>query len=387
MKRSEKALAGGQLDLLGENADHAAASQKDIMAPERGPFFNPAVFAGNEGSADRCRFRQIIYNYYKENGRSFPWRDTKDPWRILVSEIMLQQTQTERVIPKYEAFIRRFPSPEELAEASVAELLPLWSGLGYNRRALALKRAAGQIVTLYSGKLPADAEKLDALDGVGPYTARAVMAFAFGSASAFIETNIRSVFIYHFFPQSALVSDKEIEPLVEASLDRADPRNWYYALMDYGVALKRRIGNPARRSSSYSKQSSFADSHRRIRGAVLRALSEAYDSEGGTNAAVGHRAENNASQRDLSAADNTRAYGLEPDAAAGNNKGQRQGKQAVSHVSLDREELARKLPFARERIEKAIDELIAEGFIEERKGSITLAGQNERKDRDGGKKP
>lgn len=318
-----------------------------------GPFFDPLRFAGPEGREERSRFRKIVYSYYNEHGRSFPWRNTHDPWAVLVSEIMLQQTQTERVVPKYKEFMLHFPTAASLASAPLSELLPIWSGLGYNRRALALKRAAAQIVELYGGVLPADEEKLDGLDGVGPYTARAVMAFAFGYPSAFIETNIRSVFIYHFFPGAETVSDREIEPLVSAALDSDDPRSWYYALMDYGVALKKKTGNPSRRSSAYARQSPFAGSHRRIRGAVLRELS------------LGRPGQQNRGAEDgLFAAENSAAAALGTAEVEGRNA-----------RPLSRDELARRLPFAREGVEKAVDELIAEGFIEERKGMLSPAGQ------------
>ena len=142
---------------------------------DEGPYFDRELFLGAGGEKEVAAFRALVRGHYAKAGRAFPWRETRDPWAILVSEIMLQQTQTERVVPKYEAFLAAFPKPADLASAPLSGLLPIWSGLGYNRRALALKRAAETIQERYGGVLPPSAEELDALPGVGPYTARAVM--------------------------------------------------------------------------------------------------------------------------------------------------------------------------------------------------------------------
>ena len=133
--------------------------------------------------------------------------------------------------------------------------------------------ACRTICAEHGGVVPSDAESLDALPGIGAYTARAIAAFAFNKAEAFIETNIRSVFI-HFFFEADEVSDSDILPLVEATLDRSNPRLWYYALMDYGADLKKRGENPSRKSKSYAKQSAFAGSLRQARGAILRQLTK-----------------------------------------------------------------------------------------------------------------
>ena len=260
-------------------------------------------------------FRRRVLGLYRANGRAFPWRSTRDPWAILVSEVMLQQTQTERVIPKYLDWLEAYPKPERLAAAPVAEVLRRWSGLGYNRRALALVRSAQALASL--GRFPDEEAELLKLPGVGPYTARAVLAFAFGRPAVLIETNIRSVFLSEFFPQEERIPDSRIAPLVEATMLREDPRTWYYALMDYGVELKRRQGNPNRRSSSYAKQRPFADSNRRLRGELLKALGEG-PAEAGA--------------------------------------------------------LALRLPFARERVDKALAELEAEGFVAESGGAYRLGG-------------
>lgn len=210
--------------------------------------------------------------HYRASGRDFAWRRTNDPWAILVSEAMLQQTQTARVEPKYEAWMLRFPDAASVAAASTAELYSMWKGLGYNTRALRLREAARICSEGYGGRPPADEKALLGLPGVGRYTARAVLAFAYGVPTAFLETNIRAALIFHFHRGEGKVSDKELEAAVEAVLDTSDPRTWYYALMDYGAFLKRREPNPSRLAAAYAKQSRFEGSVRQARGAILRAL-------------------------------------------------------------------------------------------------------------------
>jgi A/G-specific adenine glycosylase len=224
-------------------------------------------------SAQQIReFQERVYDYYRSYGRDLPWRNTGDPYRILVSEIMLQQTQVARVIAKYERFIRTFPDIESVACAPLRDILTLWQGLGYNRRALALKRAAQIVLAHYGGRIPSSIESLKALPGIGGVTAHAIFVFAFSQPTVFVETNIRTVFIHHFFRNSTDVEDGEILPLVAQTLDPENPRIWYYALMDYGVALKKRHGNPSRRSARYRRQSPFEGSNRQIRGMILQAL-------------------------------------------------------------------------------------------------------------------
>ena len=202
-----------------------------------------------------------------------PWRHISDPYHILVSEIMLQQTQVERVVPKYERFIQAFPNPKSLAESETAQLLRLWQGLGYNRRALYLRSAAQQIMEKHAGKFPRTLEDIDALPGVGKATAGAIMAYAYQGPSAFIETNVRRVFLHFFFPNGRKVTDDRLIPLVERAVDKKNPRDWYYALMDYGTMLKKSVSrNPNRRSAHYAKQSKFEGSNRQIRGRVLKIL-------------------------------------------------------------------------------------------------------------------
>ncbi len=217
-------------------------------------------------------FQQRIYAHYRKNKRALPWRRTHDPYKILLSELMLQQTQVKRVIEKYREFLRRFPSIESMASAPLRAILEAWQGLGYNRRALALKRLAVIIVDRHGGRIPREIEALKALPGVGAATAAAVCAFAFDRPVVFIETNIRSVFIHFFFQDREAVKDSDILPLIAQTLDAKRPRQWYYALMDYGVMLKERQPNPGRRSAHYTKQSPFEGSLRQVRGMILRTL-------------------------------------------------------------------------------------------------------------------
>ncbi|HWA64417.1 MAG TPA: A/G-specific adenine glycosylase [Candidatus Paceibacterota bacterium] len=197
-----------------------------------------------------------------------------DPYRIFVSEIMLQQTQASRVIEKYRRFIKLFPSFQVLAAAPTADVLRAWQGLGYNRRALFLQRAARIVVDRWKGDLPADPALLVALPGVGPNTAGSIAAFAFNKPVVFIETNIRRVFIHFFFKDAASVPDAAIREYISQTLDSRRPRDWYYALMDYGAMLAKTISNPNRRSRHYAKQSRFEGSFRQVRGEILRFLNQ-----------------------------------------------------------------------------------------------------------------
>lgn len=216
-------------------------------------------------------FIQTVKNYYKKSGRhGLPWRHTTDPYKIHVSEVMLQQTQVDRVLPKYEVFIQTFPSAEKLAQASLGEVLRLWQGLGYNSRAKRLHECAKEV----GNKYPSTYQALLQLPGIGPYTAGAIMAFAYNRPVPIIETNIRTVFLHHFFKDRTDVPDDEVMVLVEKLLDTKNPRTWYWALMDYGAYLKKQHGNPNSRSTSYTKQSKFEGSDRQIRGALIRILSE-----------------------------------------------------------------------------------------------------------------
>lgn len=218
------------------------------------------------------KFQRLVYAHYAKYGRALAWRNTHNPYHILVSEIMLQQTQVSRVLVKYPQFIRRFPTIEKLAKASLGDIMFVWQGLGYNRRALALKKIAETIVSDYHGKVPSDRKVLRGLPGIGEATSGALCAFAFNLPEVFVETNIRSVFIHHFFRDRHNVSDAELIPYIDKTLDRKNPRKWYYALMDYGVSLKGKLANPSRKSLHHRRQSTFKGSDRQIRGAIIRVL-------------------------------------------------------------------------------------------------------------------
>lgn len=220
-------------------------------------------------------FKMAVRRYYRRYGRhDLPWRQTTDPYRIFVSEVMLQQTQVPRVIPKYEEFLNSWPSVQALAAASLGNVLRQWQGLGYNRRAKLLHQAARYIQETHGGRFPRRRAELLAIPGVGPYTAGAILAFAFNQPAVMIETNIRTVFLHHFFEDADGVPDALIYPLIERTVDVKDPRHWYAALMDYGSHLKATIGNQNRRSRHYAKQTPFAGSDRQLRGAIMRELGQ-----------------------------------------------------------------------------------------------------------------
>lgn len=226
----------------------------------------------SKSDANLTPLKRATWRYYYKNQRHFSWRTNRHPYRILVSEIMLQQTQTKRVEEKYTEFLQCFPSVRILANAPFSKVLSIWSGLGYNRRARNLHLAAKKIVSEFRGKVPGTYEELRSLPGVGDYTARAVLAFAFDVPTPFLETNIRSVFIHHLYPGKRAVADRELLPWIEKALDRRRPREWYYALMDYGAFLKSREKGLTARSAAYKKQSAFKGSLREVRGTLLKLL-------------------------------------------------------------------------------------------------------------------
>jgi A/G-specific adenine glycosylase len=217
-------------------------------------------------------FKETVYTYFRSHYREMPWRYCEDPYQIMVSEIMLQQTQVERVIPKFLNFTSLFPTPFVLADASNAEVLSEWQGLGYNRRGLFLKAASEMLVTTYKGVMPRDVDLVDQLPGIGAATAGAIVAYAYNIPTVFIETNIRTVFLHHFFADRNDIDDKELLPLVTEALDRDHPRDWYYALMDYGVMVKKTYGNANTRSAHYAIQSRFEGSDRQLRSKIVRFL-------------------------------------------------------------------------------------------------------------------
>jgi len=217
-------------------------------------------------------FQDIIYSFYNHKKRNFPFRENITPYKVVVSEIMLQQTQTNRVAEKFIEFIDKFPDFKSLAQASVEELLSMWQGLGYNRRAIALKKIAERIISEFNGNVPKDMDSLTSLPQIGHNTASSILSFAYNIPTYFIETNIRRVYIYFFFPGKIEIDDKEIMELVKDSVDKDNPRDWYYALMDFGTMLKKTHPELNKKSAHYRKQSKFVGSTRQVRGKVLKLL-------------------------------------------------------------------------------------------------------------------
>lgn len=264
-----------------------------------------------DAAASLDDFRRFLRSEGTRLYRDFIWRDTSDPYVIWLSEVMLQQTQTSRVEKRLPEWLDRFPTIEILAASSTSDVLSQWQGMGYNRRALALKAAAETIVRDYDGVMPRGTQELVALPGIGPATAQGIRSFAYGLPGVYLETNVRSVILYHFFPDALKVPDKQLIPIIfdtcpsyidqrdaesdpdekvrrsgkcvashrgylgkfAALQDEADtPRAWYYAMLDYGSYLKASMPNPSRRSGAYTKQSAFEGSHRQKRSVVVRAL-------------------------------------------------------------------------------------------------------------------
>ena len=227
-------------------------------------------------TSDLAAFRALVRERGQELFRDLPWRRTTDPYEILVSEVMLQQTQVARVDGRWQRWLERFPTIDALAAASVSDVLEEWQGMGYNRRALSLLSAA-RTVSEQGGKMPSDEAALRALPGIGPATAAGVRAFAFNLPGVYLETNVRAVFLHELFPGQDGVSDRELVPFVEAACptgeDATDtPRSWYYALLDYGAYLKKTVANPSRRSAGHTRQSRFEGSRRQKRAELVRLL-------------------------------------------------------------------------------------------------------------------
>lgn len=220
-------------------------------------------------------FRQKIYDFYHAHKRDFAWRKDITPYKIVVSEMMLQQTQTSRVVDKFDQWLLRFPDFATLACSSVRDVLFYWQGLGYNRRGLALHDFAKRIVVEFSESVPQDPELLKTFKNIGTNTAGSICAFAFNKPVTFIETNIRTVFMYEFFKGEKNIDDKQLLPLIKAMVDHENPREWYYALMDYGVYLKKELKFSNAASRHYVKQSKFIGSKRQVRGLVIKILSKA----------------------------------------------------------------------------------------------------------------
>ncbi|MBN2510940.1 MAG: A/G-specific adenine glycosylase [Spirochaetales bacterium] len=219
-------------------------------------------------------FQSMVLDFYHDYGRDLPWRHTVNPYHILVSEIMLQQTQVQRVLLKYESFIKAVPDFDALARLPFPRLLELWQGLGYNRRALALKEAAVRVVGDHGGVLPDNPDLLKGFKGIGPNTAASVCVFAYNKPLVFIETNIRRVFTHYFFSTGTAVDDRQLLPIIEKALYAFSPRDWYNALMDLGSLIPKHTENPNRRNPAYRTQSPFEGSLRQIRGEILRVLAK-----------------------------------------------------------------------------------------------------------------
>ena len=219
-------------------------------------------------------FNEEVWQKAGELYRDMPWRDNTEPYYVLVSELMLQQTQVERVIPKFELFIHTFPTIESLAKAPLSEVLTLWSGLGYNRRAKFLHATAKKVIADFEGTIPDTYDSLTSLPGIGPNTAGAILAYSFNQPVVFIETNVRTVYFHHFFKDQALVTDKELREIVENTVDREHPRQWYWGVMDYGSYLKKQGVGRINQSSHYKKQPPLKGSMREVRGLILKALAK-----------------------------------------------------------------------------------------------------------------
>lgn len=262
-----------------------SSSGKFIVTPEK-----------KELTTELRAFVEFVAKKGCELYRDLPWRRTYDPYAIWISEVMLQQTQVSRVDGRWQRWLEHFPTVDALAAAAPSDVLEEWQGLGYNRRALSVHRAA-QAISEAGGVFPQDQKELVKLPGIGPATAAGIRAFAFNLHGVYLETNVRTVFLHELYPQAEGVPDSELIPLVEltcpasvsttAGIDTVNattteltPRSWYYALLDYGAYLKKTIPNPSRRSKSHVKQSRFEGSHRQKRAELLRVLL-AYKDEGG----------------------------------------------------------------------------------------------------------
>ena len=279
-------VAGGKKGAGGTDAAPGAPDGKKDAAPASGALVCAAPDAAaapvpSVTPADLAAFRARMLARGRELYRDLPWRRTRDPYAVWVSEVMLQQTQVARVDGRWQRWLARFPSVGALAAADAADVLDEWQGLGYNRRALALRQAAREVVAA-GGALPQGDSELQALPGVGPATAAGIRAFAFDLRASYLETNVRAVLIHELFGAREGVADRELVPLVAATcpagadepgFDPADdPRTWYYALLDYGAWLKRAVPNPGRRSAGHRAQSRFEGSHRQKRAELVRIL-------------------------------------------------------------------------------------------------------------------
>ncbi|OGG11577.1 hypothetical protein A2Z00_05085 [Candidatus Gottesmanbacteria bacterium RBG_13_45_10] len=218
------------------------------------------------------RFQSTIFRWWETNKRDLPWRHTHDPYNILVSEVMLQQTQVPRVIAKYREFIERYPTVNSLALASPGSVLRAWKGMGYNRRALYLQKAARAIVERYKGIFPRNEQELRELPGLGTYTARAILVFAFKQNVSMVDTNIRQIITHYFFNDSPQ-KEKVIQITADQLLPKGKSWEWHQALMDYG-ALKFHEVKMKRPEQSRGTTIPFKNSNRLFRGRIVDRLRE-----------------------------------------------------------------------------------------------------------------
>lgn len=241
--------------------------------------------------------RSAILRWFGRNGRDLPWRRSRDPWAVLVSELMLQQTQVERVIPKYEAFLERWPTPAALAASPLGDVLRAWSGLGYNRRAKHLHEAAKAVVERFDGVVPRTVEALESLPGIGRYTSRAVASFAFNDDVALWDTNVRRIFLRVFAGGEfarRVPGEDALERLLTEALPKGKSRDWHGALMDFGsavctgrspgcgecplaascVAAPKFLAGRTPKAALVKRQPAFPGSRRQGRGAIIRLLAE-----------------------------------------------------------------------------------------------------------------
>ena len=221
-------------------------------------------------------FRAKVWERGREFYRDLPWRNTRDPYSIWISEVMLQQTQVVRVVERWAQWMEKFPTVDALANAQFSIVIGDWMGMGYNSRARRLWDCSKIIRDQYAGQVPDSYEELISLPGIGPATAAGIRAFAYNTPGVYLETNVRTVFIHEFFPNADSVDDKELIPLVRAACPPMgeDVRGWYYALLDYGAYLKKTQSNPSRRSKQYTKQNMFEGSHRQKRSFIVRSILE-----------------------------------------------------------------------------------------------------------------
>lgn len=245
------------------------------------------------GTGPRKLSTSRLLAWYEPRRAAYPWRADPQPFGVLVSEVMLQQTQVSRVVPAYLRFLARFPTPAALAAAPLADVLRAWKGLGYNRRAAALWRAAVVIVAEHEGAVPSDPAALAALPGVGPYTAAAVASFAFGATVPAIDTNVHRVVARHRLGMDP-PGGSAVRRAAEAWIDRGDPGAWNAALMDLGREVCRPeplcAGCPLRRGCRFRARARampggtgrpgrraepFVGSMRQLRGRIVDAVREA----------------------------------------------------------------------------------------------------------------